>query len=159
MRRIHEIALWSGALLCVALAGLSSDGAADTVQVRGGANLVTTATPTSNAPNRRTLLARSETIVARDPFRLDRRPPAVQFGAAPAPAPPPSRVQRPALVLTGTFGPPWQGVIEGIPGRQGAVLVREGEALEGFRIQSIRRDSAVVQGSDTTWRLTVRRPW
>jgi hypothetical protein len=61
--------------------------------------------------------------------------------------------------VTGIFGPPWQAVVEGIPGREGGVVVREGEVLGELRVRSIKRDTVVVVGFDTTWALAVRRPW
>jgi len=62
-------------------------------------------------------------------------------------------------MLSGVFGPPWQAVLEGIPGKQGSVVVRVGDVFGELRIRSIRRDTVVVQGADTTWKLTVRRTW
>jgi len=46
-----------------------------------------------------------------------------------------------------------------VPGRQGGTLVKSGDRLGDLRIRSVTRDQVVVQGADTTWRLTVRRPW
>lgn len=98
-------------------------------------------------------------IVARNPFRLDRRPSSVPFGAPPVVAAPPDPTRRPKIQLTGVFGPPWQAVLEGIPGREGSVVARVGDAFGTLRIRSIRRDTVVVQGADTTWKLTVRHVW
>jgi hypothetical protein len=102
----------------------------------------------------------AEQVVARDPFRLERRPSAVAFGAQvmPAMAPDPS-VRRPRLLLSGVLGPPWQAVLEGIPGREGSVVAKVGDVFGELRIRSIRRDTVVVQGADTTWKLTVRKVW
>jgi hypothetical protein len=63
------------------------------------------------------------------------------------------------LVLAGVIGPPWQALIEGIPGHPGAVVLRQGQRIEDMRVISITRDRAVVQGADTTWRLTLKRNW
>lgn len=103
-------------------------------------------------------------IIASDPFRLDREPNplrydpdnphAVQSGAA---APPP---QRPALLLRAIVGgPPWEALLEGIPGRSGPALVRPGDTLGDLVIRSVFRDTVVVAGLDTTWRLGIGRGW
>ena len=102
----------------------------------------------------------AESITARDPFRLDRRPSAVGFGAQSGPTQiVPDQSRRPQLLLSGVFGPPWQAVLEGIPGRDGSVVVRVGDVFGELRVRSIRRDTVVVQGADTTWKLTVRHLW
>jgi hypothetical protein len=101
-------------------------------------------------------------IVERDPFRVQRRPATVRFdptgerGEAIAPPRPP----RPMLSLKGTIGgPPWAAILEGVPGHDAALLVRSGDVVGELKIRFVLRDTVVVQGPDTTWRLTVRRPW
>jgi hypothetical protein len=125
------------------------------------------------APPRRTdegaLAAAERRIGDGDPFRLERRPPSVAFarqvaGMAPGDAsggfvPPPMPKFRPPLVLTGVVGPPWQGIVEGIPNQQGGVVVRQGERYGDLRIRSVGPDAVVVQGPDTTWRLTLKPRW
>ena len=98
-------------------------------------------------------------IVARDPFRLERKPSSVAFGATPPAAVAVDPSHRPHLLLSGVFGPPWQAVLEGIPGREGSVVARVGDVFGELRVKSIRRDTVVVQGADTTWKLTVRKVW
>jgi hypothetical protein len=102
----------------------------------------------------------SRAAAARNPFRFERAPASVRFGEATdtvAAAPP---VSRPVFTLLGTIGgPPWQGVISGFPGRAGGVVVRSGQAVDSFVVRSVTRDSAVISGMDTVWRLPVRRPW
>jgi hypothetical protein len=93
-------------------------------------------------------------------FRLERQSaPAI---AAPAPLPsgmPPAFPPRPRLLLRGILGgPPWDAVIEGIPGREGSVVARAGDKIAGLLIRSVHRDTVVVRGTDTTWRLTMERP-
>ena len=106
------------------------------------------------------LTSLASSIVARDPFRLERRPSTVAFGVLPvAPTAPADPSRRPRLILSGIFGPPWQAVLEGIPGREGSVVARVGDVFGELRIRSIRRDTVVVQGADTTWKLTVRHVW
>jgi hypothetical protein len=66
---------------------------------------------------------------------------------------------KPRLVLRGVLGgPPWEAVLEGIPGREGSVVVRTGEVIGGLTIRAIRNNAVFVQGMDTTWTLTMGRP-
>lgn len=100
-------------------------------------------------------------IVAGNVFRVGRGPALVAFSlqtldAKPVAAGP---VHRPALFVRGIVGPPWQALVEGMPGRNVAVVVKSGDQFGDLRIQSIRRDTVVVRGADTTWRLTVARTW
>ena len=159
MTRAIEVVTWGLSLGCLigAAAVLFRTAAVGSVVESTGALEMTPRAVTLADP--KTISVGSELIASRNPFRLDRRPAMVRFGAAPQPTRPGSTPRPLALVLTGTFGPPWQGVIEGIPGKQGPVLVREGEAFGELRIRSVRRDTVVVQGADTVWKLTVRRPW
>jgi hypothetical protein len=115
--------------------------------------------PRAESP--KALAAAAELLVARDPFRLERRPAVVAYDPAAENAPPPSpRPPRPALVVTGIIGgPPWEAVLEGIPGRQGSVLVRRGDTLAGLRVRAVGKDSVRIVGMDTTWTLIVRRAW
>lgn len=93
-----------------------------------------------------------------DPFRFDRRPSAVPFGAAPAEQTVVERYAARAPVVSGIVGPPWRAAIEGVPGREGGVLVQTGDTLAGWRVVAVRRDTIVIQAKDTIWRLAVRRP-
>jgi len=101
-------------------------------------------------------------IIQRDPFRLARRPSQVPFiadtvAAAVSTAP---KAPAPPLVLAGIVGgPPWSAVIEGVPGRDGPVVVHRGDTLAGLRIRDVRRDRAIVSSPDTTWVLTIKRVW
>jgi len=102
------------------------------------------------------------TLVARDPFRVGRRP--ATFAYDPVrllqpPAPPPPR---PVLALVGVV---WDGgrdptaLIEGFPGVEGPRSVHRGDTVAGLRVTRITGSSVVVAGLDTTWTLTVREPW
>ena len=51
-------------------------------------------------------------------------------------------------------GPPWQALIEGIPGQSQAVLVQSGTVLDHLSIRAITRDGVIVRGPDTTWVLS-----
>ncbi|HUK62590.1 MAG TPA: hypothetical protein VLV15_04625, partial [Dongiaceae bacterium] len=102
-------------------------------------------------------------IVEYDPFRLARHPSPIIFrpeleGVPPAPRPP--APPHPVLALSGILGgPPWEALLDGIPGHDGSVVVRRGQALGPLRIRKITRDSVIVQGEDTTWRLGMKRVW
>jgi len=96
-------------------------------------------------------------IAERNPFRLGRRPANVRLGQ-------PEQLElanppRPVLLLLGTIGgPPWRAVIGGLPARTVPLIVRAGERHNGVTVLSVTRDSAVVEGFDTTWVLVLRRP-
>jgi hypothetical protein len=100
----------------------------------------------SVAPFRMTRVASG---VAYDPLRAD---PDLRV---PVVGPP-----RPALLLSGfVLGSRPGAVVEGIPGREAGVLLFEGDTLAGFKVVRIANDRVVITGSDTTWTLSVRRPW
>jgi len=162
MTRVAERALWVIAALFVAFAvagwrsgGVTADAGRQVTQgaaVSGGT--------TSASPGAAVLASLASSVVARDPFRLDRRPSRVAYGTEPpAPTTPSDPSRRPRLLLSGVFGPPWQAVLEGVPGREGSVVARVGDVFGELRVRSIRRDTVVVQGADTTWKLTVRHVW
>ena len=99
----------------------------------------------------------------RDPFRVDRRPTDVRYNpwepAGPV-APPPARAPRPALSIGGIVGgPPWNALVQGIPGREGGALLSVGDTISGIRVVRITRDTVYLSGLDTTWALTQRRTW
>ncbi len=99
-------------------------------------------------------------IVARDPFRIGRRPAAAAYDplrltVAVAPRPP-----RPAIILVGIVdGTAPSAVVEGFPGVDGSRVVRVGDIVSGLRVKSIDQGVAVIVGPDTTWVLKVREPW
>jgi len=107
------------------------------------------------------LNALADHIVGADAFRITRRPSPVPFGAtADARAANVPKPSKPALVLSGIVGgPPWIGVVDGVPGHDQTVLVHSGDTLGGLRIRSITKDHVLVAGLDTVWRLTVHQPW
>ncbi|HET7584031.1 MAG TPA: hypothetical protein VFK13_03940 [Gemmatimonadaceae bacterium] len=110
-----------------------------------------------------TLAARAGRVVAGDPFRLERHPAAVPFsvtvdpGAAPTAPPKPPK---PPLALAGLVGgPPWEAVLEGVPGYEQSVVVRAGSVLGELRVTRVSRNGVVIVGMDTTWTLTLRTTW
>ena len=162
-RRRFEAMLWVAAC---ALALLAWRRVRDAVPRVPGApsTAVVTLRPPPARPPAPMLAAAAEAAQRGNPFRLDRSPAPVRYAAAPVPGlpmqpPPPPAPPGPVLVLAGVVGPPWQALIEGIPGRSGAVVVRAGDRVEDLRVLSVTRDRAVIQGTDTTWRLTLKRTW
>ncbi|HKV50235.1 MAG TPA: hypothetical protein VJO52_03465 [Gemmatimonadaceae bacterium] len=104
----------------------------------------------------------AERITSADPFRLDRKPAAVAYGApdtAAAHAAAQAAVPRPPLVLVGIVGPPWRALVDGIPGRDGSTVLHAGQTVAGLRVGTITGTTATISGMDTTWHLTVKRTW
>ena len=158
MTRRSEIVVWAATLLFAVAAIV---GWRRTVPVVADAHMqLPSAHGAMPGPTSSELAVLASRVVERDPFRLERGPAGVAFGSAPlVPVASAPSTPRPTLLLSGVFGPPWQAVLEGIPGRQGSVVVRVGDAFGDLRIRSIRRDTVVVQSADTTLKLTVRRAW
>ncbi|HEY0025322.1 MAG TPA: hypothetical protein VGB24_20710 [Longimicrobium sp.] len=167
-RRRWERVLWAAAL-AVALGGwLRWRDAVPRVRPVPAGVAGAPGDPPRPAPGRLAAAARS--VAAANPFRLDRvpapvgysRPLAGPMGMGTMPPPPtytPPPPPRPALAVTGIVGPPWQALLEGVPGREGAVAVRAGTVLGDLRVRSVTRDRVVVAGADTSWTLSVRKPW
>ncbi|HEU4557817.1 MAG TPA: hypothetical protein VFS20_08200, partial [Longimicrobium sp.] len=110
----------------------------------------------------------ASSVARGDPFRLDRRPAPVAFSARPdamggvpgmMQPPPPPPPPRPQLAVSGIVGPPWTALLEGVPGRDGPVLVRGGERLGELQVRQVGPNGVVVVGMDTIWRLTIRKAW
>jgi hypothetical protein len=111
----------------------------------------------------KTILSASAVLRDRDPFRVERAPTSVRFGAAPVTPSEPAvetRPERPKLVLAGIVGgPPWMALVEGVPGREGGVILVQGETMNGIRLDRLWSDSAALSDSDTTWVLSPKRVW
>lgn len=155
--RIEHV-LWSAALLCgtAAVAGtrtLSPVERAEhhSIHVHVG----------STASTMRDIDDAAISLVDADPFRTSRHPSPIAYHTDVEGAPPsPPRPPRPGLSVSGIIGgPPWSAVLEGLPGHEGGTVVHPGDTLGGLRIRSVRRDTVVISGVDTTWRLIVRRAW
>ncbi|MEO7082994.1 MAG: hypothetical protein ABI442_07920 [Gemmatimonadaceae bacterium] len=104
-------------------------------------------------------LSDAETLtVENDPFRLSRMPSTTRFDApAASPMRTPAGLPHPTLVLKAIVGgPPWQAVIDGLPGQTGSAVAQPGAHFEGLVVRVVSRDSVVVQGADTTWVLSFR---
>jgi hypothetical protein len=114
-------------------------------------------------PTPHALDSAAKTVTRSDPFRLERRPSSIAYGTEPAgasAAPPPPKPPKPKLALAGIVGgPPWVALIDGIPGRSGSVLVHARDTLAGLRVRSLGPNGITITGLDTTWKLTLKRPW
>ena len=157
-----ERTLWLAALLALA---------AGVVELRQrSARLWAAASPAvlsmiAVAPARPTpdsLEAAVDEIADRNLFRPERASAEKQQNAQPMmpmamPQPPSAK---PHLVLRGVLGgPPWDAIIEGVPGREGSVVLRAGQSLGGITVRAVRRDTTYARGFDTTWVLTMARTW
>jgi hypothetical protein len=50
-------------------------------------------------------------------------------------------------------------VLEGVPGREGAVILAAGDTAGGLQVRRLEPGRAVIAGYDTTWVLTPRGLW
>ena len=110
------------------------------------------------------MLAHAEDLtVTNDPFRLVNEPASVRYnpnsdnvvGGSVATVAPPLRPTMTLKAIVG--GPPWQAIVDGIPGQPQGTLVRAGNAFDRLIARAVTRDSVVIQGPDTTWVLSFRR--
>jgi hypothetical protein len=70
----------------------------------------------------------------------------------------PLQAMRPVFALKAIVGgPPWQAIVDGIPGQPSGTIVSNGMTIGKLTIRGVTRDSVVIQGPDTTWVLTFRR--
>ena len=153
-----ELALWSTAiaLAVIAMLGARPPHAGDRVAATAGR-----VRPMPNVTTTGDVNHAAASLVEVDPFRAARRPSPIEYlpdleGAPP----PPPRAPRPALAISGIIGgPPWSAVLEGVPGREAGAVVHPGDTLGGVRVHAVKRDTLVITGMDTTWRLIVRRAW
>jgi hypothetical protein len=159
-RRRLEILLWTAAAALALLAWRRVRDAVPPVPAAAPPG-ATAQRPLPARASPAALAAAAQAARRGNPFRLDRSPAPVRYAVAPVPGlpvppPPPPAPPRSALTLAGVVGPPWQALVQGIPGRSGAVVVRAGDRIDDLRVLSVTRDRAVIQGTDTTWRLTLK---
>lgn len=157
VRTVTELALWCATIFVAALlaAGLRPPGEAEIKQSRvaamsSGAIAILAAD---------SVAAASDYLSANDPFRVSHQPSSVPFGAAtPVLA---QGLSRPTLALRGIVGSSggWSAVLTGIPGHDGTVLLRAGDTIAGLRVRRVAAGSAVIQGRDTLWTLSLEVPW
>jgi hypothetical protein len=96
-------------------------------------------------------------VAETDPFRLDRRPASVAYRPDLEDMAPPPKPPKPRPVLDGIVG--GAALLDGIPGQSGTAILHAGDTIGGLRIRRVGRDTVVVTGADTTWRLTLRQAW
>lgn len=164
--RRMEALLWTLAL-AVALLGWTRWRRAEPA-ARAPASALWAAPPAPRRVAADRLAEAARAVAGGNPFRLDRAPAPLGFnqpgtgmpgmGMVPPPFVPPPP-PRPQLFVSGIVGPPWQAMLEGVPGREGAVVVRQGDVLGDLRVREITESAVVVASPDTTWRLAVRKPW
>lgn len=152
---IIERGLYLAAALCATLACV---GWFTSMPARlAGAHTVVARVTDAGVPPAESIDGAARVAAATDPFRLDRHPTSVPYrpeleGVAPPPKPP-----KPSLALEGLVGN--AALIDGVPGRTVTAIVHAGDTLGWLRIRRIGRDTVIVSGVDTTWRLTLRRAW
>jgi hypothetical protein len=101
-------------------------------------------------------------LVARDPFRMARRPSPILYDPLRLAQPSTPPAPKPTLSLVGIAwddGHDPTALVEGLPGIDGPRPLRRGETVAGLLVKAIRADRVVIAGLDTTWTLTVREPW
>ncbi len=154
-----EAGLWAVAIALGAAAGVGARAPRD-AQVPG-VRAVSAPTAPPEHVTRSDIDVAVIALTEADPFRAGRHPSPIAYQPTRDGAPPPPpRATRPGLAVSGIIGgPPWSAVLEGVPGREGGSVVRTGDTLGGLQVRAVRRDTVVVIGMDTTWRLTVRRAW
>jgi hypothetical protein len=96
-------------------------------------------------------------VAETDPFRLDRHPTSVRYRADLEGVAPPPKPAKPLLVLEGLVGR--AALLDGVPGHTVTAIVHAGDTLGGLTIRRVGRDTVMVSGVDTIWRLTVRHAW
>jgi len=121
-----------------------------------GESLAWTASDVAAAPPESIVVAAAR-VAETDPFRIERKPASIAYrpdleGVAPPPKP-----GKPQLALVGLVG--GGALLDGVPGHPATAIVHVGDTLAGLRIRRIGRDTVVVTGADTTWRLTLRQAW
>lgn len=173
--RVAEVGLWV-ATASVLLLALQGTRWAPSAEPAGGR--VRALPPLAAARDPQRLARERDRVVARDPFRLKRHASPLAFTIAapeqPMGAPMPGmRPAKPALVLRGLIGgPPWEAIVDGVPGRGRAIVVKAGDVLGSptvpgqlpqagattrntLHVRYVSATGVVITGMDTTWRLSV----
>jgi hypothetical protein len=127
----------------------------DTAAIQAGAR-------PDNHPDAKQLRDAADLIVSNDPFRLTNVPALVRYDPKAQSAVPTISVAappiRPIMTLKAIVGgPPWQAIVDGLPGQPPGTVVRAGNAFDKLVARAVTRDSVVIQGPDTTWVLSFRR--
>lgn len=104
-----------------------------------------------------------ELTVSNDPFRLSNEASNTRFdprneNGVSTPSAPPPALLRPMMTLKAIIGgPPWQAVVDGIPGQPPGTIVQAGARFDKLVARAVTRDSVIIQGPDTSWVLSFRR--
>lgn len=157
---VLERGLWAVAGLATVVAVLAVRAARATPEVIPRSIVPAAAEPRHVAAD--SIAQAAAYVTASDPFRLSRQPASVAYSPALEGLAPPvaQGPPRPTLVLRGIVGgPPWSAILDGVPGRDGSVVVRRGDSLGTLVVRVVGRDTVIINGADTTWRLTVKRSW
>jgi hypothetical protein len=158
-RNLLEAALWTASLASGAatIRELRSPGSnVAQVPVRA-ASVSVDMTP----PDESEFVHAAELITASDLFRVQRHPAAVRFQvdtvavSAQSPSLPAT-----TLALAGIIGgPPWEALVEGLPNRDGATLVKRGDVFGSIKIVRVTRDSVVIVMPDSLRTFGLKRAW
>lgn len=159
--RVAEVALWLATLMSCGWGYARWVHAVPELAPPASTGVLRLAEPRAAA--RRAPAGTIERTVSANPFRLDRSAAPIRYAAAadpaaPPPPPPPPAPARPPLSISGVVGPPWAAILEGVPGRASGVVVRPGDLVGELRVRAVSPSAVVIQGPDTTWRLTVHKP-
>jgi hypothetical protein len=153
-----ERAVWAGTVAVALVVVLRVRAIPDVAAASRSSNPNVAAFAVRPSASGDSLAAAAKFTAQHNPFRLERKPATVAYspeleGVVPVAV----RPVRPMLALRGIVGgPPWSAIVDGIPGRDASILLRQGDTIAGIVVRSIRKDTVVLKGTDTTWRLTVK---
>jgi hypothetical protein len=151
--RVVERALWSGTALSAASAvWIWFCQRPPAVRARDFSIM---SAPPPSAFTAKSLMTAVDDAVSDDLFRPERTAPQPARDSTPVTAVQQAPL-RPKFVLRGLIGgPPWDVIIDGLPGRPAGTVVRDGETVAGFSIQVTGQSAVRVHGADTTWVLVL----
>ena len=157
IRRMVFAVSWSSTVLVCALGGAETYAVLHPApRARGQIQIPPLAIAPTPLPNAAAHDSALGAIIEGNLFRRDRSPAVVT--AQPAASPPKAIIQRPHLELRGLMGgPPWQVLLDGVPGHQSSVLMRVGQSIGGITVTAVNAGTVVLNGADTIWQLTLRK--
>ncbi|HMC56659.1 MAG TPA: hypothetical protein VKH19_15890 [Gemmatimonadaceae bacterium] len=150
-----DVALAAACGLCLTAAAIAWVSSAPGRHLRNANGLAVP--PSIERVDARTLASRVQLVLDANPFRISHKQADVAFArrAQSVNAAPPIR---PAFVLKGIVGgPPWRAVIDGIPGALPGTVVSSGNTFDKLVVRSVTRTDVVIQGPDTTWKLSLAK--
>jgi hypothetical protein len=99
----------------------------------------------------------TDLALERSPFRLAAPADDPTLESSMLPEPAPTGIVLPDIELKAIVGgPPWRGVLSGIPGTAGDEVVRPGDQFADFRVAALAARSATLRWNDTTWTITLK---